>query len=76
MLAKYAIMKGQTSCGTLNHQFLFWILLEVNFIYTVLITNAPTDNFVYSSDFHELLSECIRTLSMATSKSFYNENHS
>ena len=34
---KYAILKGQTSCGTLSHQFIVWILLEVHILETLFI---------------------------------------
>ena len=44
-------------------------------LYKFSIATVPAGNFVRSSNFHELMSECIRTLSRATSKSFYNENH-
>ena len=44
-------------------------------LYQFSITNAPIDNFVHSSDFHELMPERIGTLSMDSPKCYYNENH-
>ena len=45
-------------------------------LYQFSITTVPAGHFVHSSDFHELMPECIGTLSMDSPKSYYNENHS